>query len=317
MTTFMINRACCENGTSDPSEPKDCLDKWKLELIQVINEYNQLAAETSGARDAYTNSLTWETKLKRWLDLIITTDGKASEVVNTLQFLFHQITILCENSESTVVGLEKITCLVKTIFDAFYTYNEEQVGLKDRITAFKKEVECSNASDEEKADVIKCIEAYEKKILLVCELQSAILAKLLETLKCAIKLHTYFCDEDFGLKKKIMEIIDDFENGLPQEENCGCGHAGGHDHEHYHHHHHHKPEFPCSLKKVKPKPKFRIGHDNEYYVEVKEAYEISIGKTKSLRDKWVSRKKISDKKLSQKDSLTEAIKAAEAAETGK
>ncbi len=316
MTTFMINRACCDNGTSDQTEPKDCLDKWKLDLIQVSNEYNQLAAETTSAQDAYANSLTWETKLKRWLDLIITTDGKAGDVVNTLQFLFHQITILCENSECTVEALEKITCLVKSIFDSFYTYNEEQLGLKDRITAFKKEVECSNASDEDKAEVIKCIEAYEQKIMLVCELQSAILGKLLETLKCAIKLHTYFCDEEFGLKKKIMEIIDDFENGLPQEENCGCGHSGGHEHEHYHHHHH-KPEFPCNLKDVKPIPKFRIGQDNEYYVEIKEAYETSVGKTKWLKEKWVKNKKISDKKLSQKNSLTEAIKAAEAAENGK
>src|SRR5690606_35151397 len=123
-----------------------------LELVQVCIDYNELLAETNSYHDAYTSSLTWETKLKRWHDLVETTDVKAGEVVNTLQFFSDQISILCENSKGTVEALEKIICLVKRIFDAFYSYNEDQLGLKDKITAFKKEVECSNASDEEKAD---------------------------------------------------------------------------------------------------------------------------------------------------------------------
>lgn len=318
MVNFMINRACCENGTSDPNNPKDCLDKWKKDLVRVCNEYNELAAETAGYHDAYVNSLTWETKLKRWYDLVETTDKKAGDVVNTLQFLSDQLAILCENSICTVEGLEKITCLVKTIFNAFYTFEDGKMGLKDKIVSFKKEVECSNASDEDKADVIKCIEAYEAKIMIVCELQNAILAKLLETLKCAIKLHTFFCDEKSGLKKKILDIIDDFELGLPEGEQCGTGH-------HHHHHHHieggdngdNGGQFPCDPEKTKPKPKFRIGDDNEYYKDVESAYEAAVDKTKKLKEKWMKRKKKSDKKLSQKTSLTDAIRAAEAAEAGK
>jgi hypothetical protein len=309
----MIDRACCDTGTSDQKDPKECLDKWKKELVQVCNEYNELAAKTTNSQAEYSNSLTWETKLKRWRELVETTDMKAGDVVNTLQFFTEQIAILCENSKCTVEGLEKITCLVKVIFNAFYTFEGYETGLKDAITEFKKEVECSNASDEDKAEVIKCIEAYEQKILLVCALQNSILAKLLETLKCAIKLDAYFCDEDSGLRKKIMQIIDDFELGLPVEEQCGTGE------------HHHEDEnsdsddaeFPCDPKKVKPKPLFRKGKANTYYVEIDKAYGLAVGKTKSLKEKWIKSKKRSDKKLSQKNSLTEAIKAAEAAENGK
>ena len=310
MTTFMINRACCDSGTGNDNPPKDCLDKWKQDLVQVGNQYNEIVAETNSYYDAYTNSVTWETKLKRWQDLVETTDGKAGNVVNTLQFFMDQIDILCENSKCTVEALEKITCLVKKIFDAFYTYGEDKLGLKDKIIAFKKEVECANAGDEDKTEVLKCIEAYEAKVMLVCELQTAILQKLLETLKCAVQLDSFFCDEDNGLKKKIMMIIVDFEHGLPEEEKCGSGHQGDGNINA-------TPEFPCDPKKVKPKPKFRIGEDNTYYVALEEAYETALEKTKSLKEKWMKSKKKSDKKLSHKTSLTEAIRAAEAAENGK
>ncbi len=310
MTTFMINRACCENGTGDDNQPKDCLDKWKLELVQVCNEYNEMAAETSRYHDAYTNSFNWEAKLKKWLDLVDSTDVKAGDVVTTLQFFIDQIIILCENSKCTVEALEKITCLIKRIFDSFYTYEEDELGLKDKITAFKKEVECSNASDEDKADVIKCIEAYEAKITLICELQNALLAKLLETLKCAVQLDHFFCDEDSGLKKKILAIIEDFEEGLSEEEQCSSG-------EHREEETIESSEFPCNPNKVKPKPKFRIGEENTYYVELEKAYDSANEKTKSLKVKWMEYKKKSDKKLSHKTSLNEAIRAAEAAESGK
>lgn len=311
MTTFMINRACCDNGTGDGNQPTDCLDKWKQELVDVCNRYNEMAAKTNSYHDTYTNSLTWETKLKRWHDLVETTDGKAGDVVNTLQFFVDQIDILCENSKCTVEALEKIMCLVKRIFDAFYTYEEDKLGLKDKITSFKKEVECANASDEDKAEVLKCIEAYEAKIMLVCQLQNAILQKLLDTLKCAVQLDSYFCDEDSGLKKKIMAIIVDFEHGLPEEKKCGTGdHQGGGNETNV-------TEFPCDPKKVKPRPKFRIGDGNIYYGGLEEAYETAVEKTTSLKEKWMKYKKKSDKKLSHKTSLTEAIRAAEAAENGK
>ncbi|MBY5956714.1 hypothetical protein KUV50_01110 [Membranicola marinus] len=310
MTKFMIDRACCENGSGVDNQPKDCLGKWKQELEHVSNEYNEMLAETNSYHDAYTNSLIWETKLHRWHELVKTTDGKADEVVNVLQFLADRINLLCKNSHCTVEALEKIICLVKRIFDAFYSYDEDQTGLKDKIIAFKKEVECSNASDEDKAEAIKCIENYEAKIMIVCELQTAILDKLLETLKCTILLDHFFCDENSGLKQKIIGIIDDFELGLPEEEQCGTGgqQEEGNDYD---------PEFPCDPEKVKPKPKFRIGQENTYFNEVAEAYETAKEKTRTLKEKWISHKKNSDNKLSHKTSLTEAIRAAEAAESGK
>ena len=311
MTAFMIDKTCCNKKTSVPSEQKNCLEKWKFELIKVSNKFNGLAAETSGAQAAYNSSLAWETKLNNWVSLIKTTDGKAGEVVNTLQFFFHQIDLICVNSKSTVEALEKITCLVKTIFNKFYNFGTNQLGLKFNITDLKSKVECSKVNEAAKAEVIKCIEGYEQKIIIVYEFQNAIMSKLLETLNSVVMLHTYFCDEEFGLKQKITKMITDFENGLPQQEHCGCGHHEGHMQ------HDLNQEYPCNMKNLKPKPKFRIGIDNDYYCEIKKAYELSVNKTKNLKDEWVKRKEKSDEKLSRKISLMEAIKAAEAAGNGK
>lgn len=311
MTTFMRNRACCENGSTDTNPPKDCLDKWKLEKREVCNEYDEILALTNRYNDIYTNSNFWEAKVKGWQELVETTDKKAGEVVDSLSFLHDQLKVLCQQSDRAVSGMEKITCLVKRIFDAFYTYDEEEKGLKDKIIAFKKEVECTKPGDEEKAEVIKCIEAYEAKIILVCELQNNILKKLVETLKYIVQLDSFFCDESSGLKIKIVTLIDDFEQGLSEEHQCGS--SGNRRQEESAK----SSDFPCNPDEVKPKPKFRIGRDNTYYHELKEAYQAAVVKTKASKAKWMEYKTKSDKKLSQKASLTEAIRAAEVAESGK
>lgn len=321
----MINNACCyDGGGNDDPDAQDCLDKWKEQLEEVCNQYTESSAETFQHEEEYINSLGWETKLKNWNEIIKKTDEKAKTIVKELEFFLEQAKVVCENSKCTTEALEKLNCLVKSIFDCFFTYlDSTDPGLKDRIIEFKKTIDCLNSiSDEDKVEVIKCIEAYEQKIILVCDMQDAILTKLLETLKCAYLLSASICGDD-GIVGKLEGILDDFK-GMEGDEDC----------EHEDHHtdngdndQESKPRkraydedqnymYPCNDKLAKPKPRFPI-HKSKYYKNLEEGVEIAKDKTENLEEVWIESKKKSDKILSHKTSLTEAIKAAEAAENAK
>ncbi|NER12053.1 hypothetical protein GWK08_01245 [Leptobacterium flavescens] len=317
MGKFMINNACCKDDPGNGDPENDCLDKWKKEHEKACNDYKKAAAQTEKFREEYINSLNWETKLENWDRLITEADKKSKDIVTQLDFLLEQVKIVCEKSKCTTEALEKLTCLVKTIFDCFFTFDENKEGLKDKITAFKKAVEClQNVSDEDKAEVIKCIEAYEEKIVLVCEMQDAILEKLLETLKCAHLLYAAICKED-GLEDKLKGIREDFNgDGSEDDEHCDDDEDQGENEEEQNENDPDKYKYPCDDKKAKPIPTFPIS-SSWYYKKVRKDYETATEKTESLKEDWINSKKESDTILSKKTSLAEAIKAAEAAESGK
>ncbi len=305
---------CCTDGGNGDQDPKDCLEKWEVQLKEVCNTYTIEAAETNKLQTAYENSLVWKTKLKNWCDLIETTDEKVKAVVTELDFLLEQIKTVCTKSKCTYQVLEKLTCLVKTIFDGLFTYSSDAEGLKTKIIKLKELIKClKDVDSKDQADVIACIEAYEAKIKVVCDMQDAVLTKLLETLKCATLLWAYICSET-GLENKLdgMMTVLTGENG-EEEEDCGPEDEEPEG----------DPKYPCDDKKAKPLPVFPIKNEttggsgtpsgNDYYVKIKEEYKVAQDKTKALKEDWAESKKISDKTLSQKSSLTEAIKAAKAA----
>jgi len=314
---FIKHSKCCTDSGNGTTEPKDCREKWEKEYKIVCNDYNKLAAVTSLNKVAYVNSLGWKDKLKNWYELVDKTDEKAKAIVTELDFLLEQVNGVCNKSDCTSEAIGKLACLVKSIFDCLYTYDDTSVGLKDKIIEFRNAVEClTTVSDEEKEEVYKCLEDYEKKIILVCDLQDAILSKLIETLKCAKLLYAAICKEG-GLKDKLKGIKEDFNGTTPEEE-----------HEHCH------PEdeessstkkkvkevkevkYPCDDKEAKPVPVFPIS-EGDYYNDLAGDLETATEETENLKVKWIDAKKLSDKKLSQKNSLAEAIEAAKAAESGK
>ncbi len=305
---------CCTDGGNGDQDPKDCLEKWEIELKQVCNTYTIEAAETNKLQTAYSNSLVWETKLKNWCDLIESTDEKVKAVVTELDFLLEQIKTVCAKSKCTYQVLEKLTCLVKTIFDSLFTYSTDAEGLKTKITKLKELIKClKDVDSKDQADVIACIEAYETKIKVICDLQDAVLTKLLETLKCATLLWAYICSET-GLENKLEDMKTVLTGSIGEDvENCGPEDEEPEG----------DPKYPCDDKKAKPLPVFPIKNEtsgsngtptgNDYYVKIKEEYQVAQDKTKTLKDDWVESKKLSDKTLLQKNSLTDAIKAAKAA----
>ncbi len=321
MINFLRDDSCCSDtpGGNDP-ETRDCLDIWKQELVRVSAACIKKTSTTSKTEEEYLNSLGWQDKLKNWKEIIEGTDEKADTIVNELKFFLDQVIIVCNNSEVATAELEKLFGLIKCIFDSFYTYGNGNEGLKDLIINLKRAVEClKNTSDEDKAEVIACIETYEQKILLVCEMQDAILTKMLETFKCANLLCKAICG-DGGLEDKIEGLQDIFKStGGDQGGSDGDDDDDdddddkrkksrkkkkGRDHGY---------EYPCDDSAIKPMPDFPLC-ESEYYMHISNDLDTATRKTKELKDIWVHSKELSDRCLSQKAGLEEAIEAAEAAE---
>lgn len=310
MTKFMKNNACCYNGGGDDDTlPNDCIDKWKDQLEDVCNQYNEFSAKTAQSREEYINSKDWETKLKSWDTIIKKTDEKAKVIVKELEFFLEQTKIVCENSKCSVEGTEKLIGLVKSIFDTFFTYDQNKAGLKERIADFKKAIEClKHIDDEDKVEVLKCIETYEQKIALVCEMQEKILTHLLETLKQVNLLASSICAQG-GLEEKLKMMLELFK-GDGQDDDCDGGHGDEHSAKQGENGY---AKYPCDDTKVKMMPKFPIDA-SLYYNNLEQDLKKAEEQTLILEESWAACKKDSDKILSHKTSLQEAIKAAEAAE---
>ncbi|TPN83954.1 hypothetical protein [Aquimarina algicola] len=323
MIHFLKDNTCCQDGGGDGPEGKDCLSKWKRRLETVSNKYNISSANTIKAHAEYQSSLAWQMKLKNWNDIIKETDENADAIVKELSFFIEQTGIVCDNSAETVKAFKRLLGLVKSIFDTFYDYNGEK-GLKHKIIGFKKEIEClKNVSEEDKAEVIQCIEVYEEKIIMVCDMTDTVLKQLLETFKYTNLLHSSIggC---YGLEAKLDEMLDVFEgssNGgnpsyaatskVEKEEDSKEKSKGRK-----------KPildnnySYPCNDVVVQPMPQLPI-NQSYYYIQIEQDLERALHKTESLKNDWIDCKKVSDKHLSERDSLREAIKNAESAESTK
>lgn len=314
MSKFMINNDCCNDQPGDDNEGKDCLDKWRDEKEKVCIDYDKAAAQTKECYDAYSNSSTWESKIENWGELIKESDDKAKEIIVQLDFFLAQVRIVCEKAACTNDALEKLTCLIKSIFNTFFYHQNGVDGLKELIINLKKAVDClKNVGDDEKAEVIKCIEVYEEKIKEVCVLQEDLLCKLIETMQCANLLYAWICEQG-GLKDKLIGIrmsldptgSDMDEDCKPDTEEHPKDEGGGSG----------EPKYPCDDAEAKPVPEFPIS-ESTYYKSLDDALEIAVEKTEIYKSDWMNSKKTSDGLLSKKESLIEAIKAAETAEGGK
>lgn len=313
MAKFLKNNDCCtkEPGNGD-SDNKDCLDKWKEQLKEVCNEFSIKSAVTQESKAAYENSQSWEAKLKNWKILIEETDVKTKEIIRVLDFFLAQIKTVCKNAECTNKTLELLLCLVKSIYDCFVTYDKDNKGLKEEIEDLKKLLNClTNVKDDVKKEVLKCIEAYEDKIKMVCETQDATLNKLLETLKCAQLLFAAICKEN-GLKYKIEEMEKVFKGEIEssgESTNEGTevseGHCDPAD-----------ENYPCTDKDIGCEGLFPIDQ-NPYTTKISIDYDTADIRTKELEALWIDNRKVSAGLSSKKGSLKEAIEASGNAKSGK
>ncbi|MDJ0646691.1 MAG: hypothetical protein QNJ57_11980 [Flavobacteriaceae bacterium] len=318
MAKFLINDDCCrEQPGNGDSENKDCLDNWKKQLEEVCNEFNIKSAITQQSKAAYENSQAWEAKLENWKKIIEESDKKAKEIIRVLGFFLAQIKTVCKNAKCTNKTIEMLLCLVKSIYDCLATYDENNPGLKKQIEELKKLLNClTNVKDDVKAEVLKCIEAYEEKIIVVCETQDATLNKLLETLKCAQLLYAAICDKEDGLKVKIKNMQLTFEGKLENHESSSGTNSESQSTAQVGHCDPEDEAYPCADKDIGCEGLFPIDA-NPYTSKISQDFTKADVRTKELEELWIANKKESDKTLSKKNSLKEAIDAAEAAKSGK
>ncbi len=299
---FLKNDLCCDDDSvNDGNESKNCLSKWEDDLIDACNNYKEKSAEADKQKEKYTNSYNWKDKLDKWFELIEMSDEKASDIVIDLDFFYQQVLQVCEHAKCTTGAVKKLLCLVKSIFDCLYTYDDTQKGLLTLTTDLIEAIEClNNLKDEDKDEIIKCIKVYEEKIIAITELKDSLLQKLIESLKCAKLLYAYICEEH-GLEFKLKHMLDEFKGEIKEETHC----SADEDEE--------SNKYPCDDEKAKPLPEFPI-RDSDYYKGVQKALDVAITKTEQFKEVWTQKKKESDEALTRKNSLTEAIKAAKAAE---
>ncbi len=300
MIKFLNDDTCCKDDSGNGGNgEKNCLTKWEEDFANACNDYNEKSAESEKLKEQYDNSYNWHHKLDKWFDLIDKSNEKADNIVIELGFFYGQVMEVCKNAKCTSIALEKLLCQVKSIFDCLYSYDILDKGLEDLITDLIKAINClKDIKDVDKETAVNCIKVFEEKIKAVCDLQEAILCKLIDALKCANLLYAYICEEE-GLSFKLKTILEEFNGIVVEEPSC----SSEDDIEHY----------PCDAKEKKPQPTLPI-IEGDYYKDLKQNLEKAVLKTDELKVKWTDKKKKSDDALSRKNSLAEAIKAAKAAE---
>lgn len=301
MIKFLNDDTCCEDDQGNGGNgDKNCLTKWEEQFTDACNDYSEKSAESDKAKEKYDNSYNWRDKLDKWFVLIEKSNEKADNIVIELEFFHGQVMEVCEKAECTSKALEKLLCQVKSIFDCLYTYEETKKGLKALIADLIKAIDClKDVNDTDKETAINCVKVYEEKIKMVCELQDDLLCKLIDSLKCANLLYAYICDEE-GLSFKLKKVLDEFNGIIVEEASCSSDKDDS-------------EQYPCDAKAKKPQPTMPIDC-GDYFKDTKKALTIAVTKTDEFKVDWVKLKKESDKALSRKNSLAEALKAAKAAE---
>ncbi len=300
MIKFLNDDTCCNDDSGNGGNgEKNCLTKWEEDYANACNVYNKKSAESEKLKEQYDNSYNWQNKLDKWFDLIDKSNEKADNIVIELGFFYGQVKEVCKNAKCTSSALEKLLCQVKSIFDCLYSYNNADKGLKELIGDLIKAINClKDVKDVDKETAVSCIKVLEEKIKVVCDLQEAILCKLIDALKCANLLYAYICEEE-GLSFKLKTILEEFKGIVVEQPSC----SDEDDTE----------DYPCDAKDKKPQPTLPIVN-SDYYGDIIKDLAKANTKTLELKKAWAKKKKESDDALSRKNSLAEAIKAAKAAE---
>ncbi len=305
MIKLLRNNACCTDPTSGGTQGSDCVDSWKNELKTVANEYNNVSAEADRSEDNYKNAFAWKEKLKTWLANLDKANQSALDISTEVTIFIEQVNNTCFNTECTAKAVYALLCEIKSIFDSFYTYSN-QTGLKDQVAELRKNVDCLKDLDPAiKTEILACIDDYDAKNKAVCALQNDLLKKLVDMYKCINLLYASVCEED-GLSSNLNALKEEFPTELVKQDpnqppvSTGTG----------------LDIFPCDIGATKPKPQMPIGQ-SDFYKQVSADFDSAVMITDQLKVAWDAKRIERDKLLARKNSLMDAIKAAEAAETGK
>lgn len=307
---------CGCNATPDKpgsTEDRDCIDQWKVDLEKVTNAYTTASANAIKAEGLFTNANTWKDKLKTWVNRAEDTDELAVKIASELEIFKTTVTNTVANTSKTVDAIKLLLCMVKDTFDDVFTLvRQSPPGDKGLIQELIFQIDClTNVDERDKKIMLTCVAAYEEQMVAVYRLQKTILDLLLEVLNISYLLHQKIGSDDSGL----ATIIDNFINRLDGETN-----DDGYLVEWETLYEEDRPDDvnpPCDESILAPDPTgnqlFPIAESNYYSLLEKDTLKAERAAS-FFKGKMEEARKERDRFLSKRNSLLEAIKAAEAAE---
>jgi hypothetical protein len=331
------NACCKEDAPWNPASGDGCLASWREEIKTAANEYRRQSAQASKAEGIYTEALSWERKLWMWRDNADKAHEEAVLAEAELVLLFSATVRLEENTTHTRRTVQAVLCLLKRIFERIdlllyeVESNEESSNLLHKLKEF---IRCSSKLDEQKKQAaLECVATYEAKVRVINELQVSIMTKMLEILHLADLMVAYFSKGEFGLSWQLNDLrrrMKGEASSTDKADACQKGSAakpgdkqGGQSN---------PPPCDPEIGKL-PSDRFLLpirraasveggknvrGESRQYYYgKLSELYEAAGKSTEDYKAQMDEARQARDQALARKNSLMEAIKAAEAAETAK
>jgi len=276
------------------NDTQDCSLTWKDQLKQAKNGYAVQKSLTDKAYVEYTNSAVWENKLKVYWDNIQATNELGKKISNELLLFKKHTDRVCTNTQCTVEALEYLFCIVKDFFDC-----TDQ--LKGELSDLQKLIDCLNNPDLKPGSsiILTCLKDFSDKLDAAIAGQHDLLKMVINVLKCARQLHESVCSTDCSLTTQLDDLICLFNTPESEGEAASDDHDCGDSSQSCH-------------GMLKPKPAMPL-EDDPYYKKTKDQFEKSEQETDQLESDYNAAREEAEKILSYKNSLMDAINAAEAA----
>lgn len=315
-------RKCCkEEDSGTTPQPQGCVDEWRRKLVEARAAKDKAAAVYEKTDKSYSNSASWEARLKKWKEDAESAHKKALDAYEELELFLTAIDRT--KTEDTAKAVEAVLCLVKGIFEDvndILRVSSSAEESKGDIQALKQRIECDERLDpNKKQNALNCISPFEEQMKVISGAQAVLLTNLLEILQVVNTLVAAVdksgTEKNSGLKWQIKDLHKRISGNAAytaRERLCGCGQEPT------------LPETPCDKDTVNP-PKTLLpiqkldpkSNDSVYYSHIVNLYEQAktmTEKTKSEKADALQRKEETEAYFT---GLDDAIKAAEAAESAK
>lgn len=195
----------CDDTTTTSGEPcTDCVDGWKKELESASNEWVIKTADLEKITAKHTNELAWNTKLKKYVESLLKTDGLAEGISTEIETFKKHLGGVEKHARCTVNALEFLSC------EVWKNYKDLD-ELLTNLTSLESEIKTLKDPDLETGAILKCITDYKTKVKVALDTVTAVIPKVLEALKEALIIYEMiFCKcEECGCEANA--------------ESCTCG----------------------------------------------------------------------------------------------
>ena len=201
----------------------NCIPVWEQQLEGAVNQLAVKTAEFEEQTAAFADISNWVSQLEECISQMDGTDAKSGDILSVLELFLSQADIVCEN----------VICLkdgVKILYCDIYHLTQCVEQLHGHVLKLKNDIDCLNNPmlTPESSVFVKCLTDLQVQIEKVLEMYEQMITEILDAIKIIYKLDCLLCNKDFGLIKKLTDMILYF-GGEVDEKFCGtdAGHEGG------------------------------------------------------------------------------------------